>query len=175
VKRWVDGRPVRTLLCPECGRPFQARAWNSRYCGRPCTMKAWRAASMLAGTHGFSGTGHQFRRLTPEVARPPRWAIWQAMRESEWLAQVIRWARRGGWQHYHTYRSNRSPTGFPDLVLLHPRRIQKLVAELKTESGTTTPAQDAWLEAFRLVGVPAYVWRPHDEDEVKQFLLEDRA
>ncbi len=51
--------------------------------------------------------------------------------------------------------------GFPDLLALHPD-LGAFVAELKAEKGTLTPAQAAWLEAFRAVGIRAYLFRPRD-------------
>lgn len=71
-----------------------------------------------------------------------------------------------GWRHYHTYRSKRSPAGFPDVCAIRGNRL--LFAELKREKGKTTPAQDAWLADLRaLPGIEVYVWRP-------RFLLSGR-
>jgi hypothetical protein len=63
-------------------------------------------------------------------------------------------AQRLGWDlAYHTHRSDRSPAGFPDLVLVHPRAARIEFAELKRQSpkAKTSPAQDAWLEGLRAV------------------------
>lgn len=49
--------------------------------------------------------------------------------------------------------------GFPDLVLVHPAG-DLLVAELKSEIGRVTPAQQRFLDAFKSAGVESYVWRP---------------
>ncbi|MDR4533224.1 VRR-NUC domain-containing protein [Glutamicibacter sp. PS] len=62
---------------------------------------------------------------------------------------------------YHTHDSRRSPAGFPDLVLVHPRR-GVIFAELKSERGRVSDAQQAWLEDLRAAGQVAYVWRPMD-------------
>ena len=77
-----------------------------------------------------------------------------------------------GWRHYHTYRSKRSPAGFPDECAVRGDRL--LFAELKRERGKLSPAQLEWradLEAFAdYLGdtgssyrhVAFYVWRPSD-------------
>ncbi|MDE2101499.1 MAG: VRR-NUC domain-containing protein [Patescibacteria group bacterium] len=52
--------------------------------------------------------------------------------------------------------------GFPDLVMVGPRQLA--VAELKGDSAPKKVPEDqvAWLEAFRTIGIPAFVWRPPD-------------
>jgi hypothetical protein len=69
---------------------------------------------------------------------------------------------------YHTYDSRRSNAGFPDLFLL--RGSQKIVAELKRDGGRVTAGQQAWLAAFELAGIEAWVWRPRDIAEVQAVL-----
>lgn len=91
--------------------------------------------------------------------------------EAVWQAQIKTWAERGGWHFFHItncehYRRNKA--GFPDCVLI--RGTVLMVAELKKESGKTTPEQEAWLAAFRLAGIQAFVWRPSDADEVERLL-----
>jgi hypothetical protein len=102
---------------------------------------------------------------------PLRW------REKEFQKHVLALAAQHGWTHrYHTYFSDRSESGFPDLYMIRPATGQALVAELKTMRGRLSPAQEAWFEAFRahqavvdasaaaeprktpLFGV--YLWRP---------------
>jgi hypothetical protein len=87
--------------------------------------------------------------------------------EKEWQAQVIQLATMWGWKHYFTYRSKRSPTGFPDLTLARDRVIW---AELKAGRGRPTPAQLEWLEALEAAGGEVYLWRPSDLDEVGRVL-----
>ena len=60
--------------------------------------------------------------------------------------------------------------GFPDTLLIHPRRGQIVVAELKVGKNRASLAQDAWLDAFRAAGVPAYLWRPEDWPEIEAVL-----
>lgn len=87
-------------------------------------------------------------------------------------------APRLGWSlGYHTHRSDRSPAGFPDLVLVHPPAGRLIFAELKRQKRSkTSPAQVEWLEGLEQVRyaagdyeqVPAfepvrvYLWRPLD-------------
>lgn len=81
------------------------------------------------------------------------------MTEKEWQAQVVGLATTLGWQRYHTYRSTKSPGGFPDEVLVRERI---LFVELKTETGKLSPLQLHWLEKLRKAGGEVYVWRPRD-------------
>lgn len=81
---------------------------------------------------------------------------------------VIDLARRTGWKVAHTppvstERGWRTAVaadgkGFPDLLLVRDRII---VAEIKG-SDRLSPEQREWLSAFRLAGVPAYVWTPKE-------------
>jgi hypothetical protein len=65
-----------------------------------------------------------------------------------------------GLLRYHTFNSRKSPSGFPDLVLVGPRGV--LFRELKRQSEKPTPAQEDWLRALREAGQDADVWRPAD-------------
>ncbi len=84
--------------------------------------------------------------------------------EADWLAWVRQLARLNGWTSYHTHDSRRSDAGFPDLVLVRPPEL--VIAELKTEGGRVTVAQDCWLAALQACGIEAQVWRPSDADAV---------
>ena len=77
--------------------------------------------------------------------------------EKEWQAQVIELAQTLGWKHYFTYRSKRSPAGWPDLQLVRER---VLFLELKTEAGKLSHPQRQWLRALTTAGAEAYVCRP---------------
>lgn len=88
-----------------------------------------------------------------------------ALTEAVWQSAVRRIAKDAGYTFaYHTYRSTRSPSGFPDLILCHkdPGHVCYAV-ELKTDVGQVTPAQQAWLTALAgCTGVVAEIWRPSD-------------
>ena len=79
--------------------------------------------------------------------------------EKQFQSLVLELAATFGFRWYHTYRSRKSPTGFPDLVLVRDRVI---FAELKSDTGKPTKDQQAWLDALTLAGAEAYLWRPDD-------------
>ncbi len=87
---------------------------------------------------------------------------YRAISEKEFLQQVIDLAHLTGWLCYHTHDSRRSCKGFPDLILV--RGTQLLAAELKSEKGRLSPAQQQWLDALSAAGVEVAVWRPSDLD-----------
>ena len=89
--------------------------------------------------------------------------------EKQWLAQVAEIAGLCRWTTYHGWVSVHSPAGWPDLVLCRPPRL--LFAELKSERGKTTPAQDHWLGLLgQCPGIEVFVWRPSDLDDVVRVL-----
>ena len=105
------------------------------------------------------------------------------MTEKELDAAIAKLCRLYGWRRYHTYRSKRSPAGFPDLVLVKPPRL--IFAELKSDDGKVSAEQAEWaldLEAVseacreRMIAghppsnVEAFVWRPRDLDAIARIL-----
>jgi hypothetical protein len=100
--------------------------------------------------------------LTPPA--PP------AVSEKAFMAAVVRLAREAGFLCYHTFDSRRSPSGFMDLVLA--RAGSPLYAvEVKTDVGTCTKAQEAWLAALAgSTGVETGVWRPSMWSEIVEQL-----
>lgn len=97
------------------------------------------------------------------------------MTEKAFQAEVMRLAHANGFKAYHTHDSRRSPSGFPDVVLAKPGRAV-IYAELKTETGATSAAQDGWLAALRgALGTRVFVWRPRDLPMIERILRgEDR-
>lgn len=93
-----------------------------------------------------------------------------AITEAEWQAQVLELAHRLGWLAYHTYRSDRSAPGFPDLVMVRAPRV--VFAELKSEKGKPSVDQLVWLGSLWACGdkVEAYIWKPSDLDAVAKVL-----
>lgn len=73
----------------------------------------------------------------------------RTMTERQLEATVAAMARARGWRRYHTHRSDRSPAGFPDDVLVRDGRL--LFLELKTEGGKLAPAQEEWLRDLAAV------------------------
>jgi hypothetical protein len=90
--------------------------------------------------------------------------------EKAFQTQVVQLARLCGFETYHTFDSRRSDRGFPDLVLLNPKRGRLVFAELKVARGKTTPEQDVWLANLRAAGQEVYLWRPADWDEIQVVL-----
>lgn len=91
------------------------------------------------------------------------------MTEKQWEANVIQLATTLGWRHYHTHDSRRSPEGFPDLVLAHPRK-GILYRELKVGDNKPTVAQVEWLLLLAAAGGDVDVWYPKDIDRVRKEL-----
>jgi hypothetical protein len=87
--------------------------------------------------------------------------------ERDFMATVRDAAAVTGWLAYHTYRSRRSPSGFPDLVLVRDR---VLFAELKGPRTHVTRDQQHWLDALRAAGAEVYLWRPDDWDVIQAVL-----
>lgn len=93
--------------------------------------------------------------------------------EHDWQTIVVAIARINGWSTYHPPENRpgmrgtiQSVTaGWPDLAFV--REGEFMVAELKRETGKTSPEQDEWLRLLRSAGVECYVWRPSDEAEVR--------
>src|SRR5579859_7043562 len=80
----------------------------------------------------------------------------EAMRECD-LDELVRCiARDLGLKRYHTWNSQKSERGFPDLVIAGKNGI--LFRELKMEAKKPTPAQSAWLAALREAGGNTGVW-----------------
>ena len=81
------------------------------------------------------------------------------MTETELRENIRDAAKKLGYGFYFSWTSLHSPKGFPDIVLCRPPRL--ILAELKTDSGKTSPEQDEWLEALAgCPGVEVFLWRP---------------
>ena len=91
------------------------------------------------------------------------------MTERDLTRQVAELAALFGWRRYHAWLSKHSQAGFPDETLVRGERL--VFAELKSESGTLTPAQGEWLEALAAVRrVETYLWRPDDLEDATRVL-----
>lgn len=96
--------------------------------------------------------------------------------EKQWTGQVAELARSLGWKRYHTFRSERSPAGFPDEVFCRDRVV---FAELKREltgrksddrARQPSPLQVEWLDSLARAGCEVYLWRPSDLEELGRIL-----
>ena len=101
--------------------------------------------------------------------------------EAEFQKTVTQFAMLSGWMIYHTHRSDRSESGFPDLVLVKSPRV--VFAELKRDGRKLTKGrlnrsktrwltgQDEWAAALRgCPGVEYYTWWPTDWDQIERVL-----
>ena len=71
--------------------------------------------------------------------------------------QVRKAALITGWLYYHTFNAYRSPEGFPDCVLIHPKKKRLIIGELKSETGEPSAKQNVWLSAWAEIPC-AEVW-----------------
>jgi VRR-NUC domain len=88
--------------------------------------------------------------------------------EARFQRQIIDYAELMGWRCYFTYRSNHSPVGFPDLVLV--RRPRVVWIEVKTERGRLSDAQRAWINELADCGQEVHVVRPSQWRVVEELL-----
>ncbi len=86
-------------------------------------------------------------------------------KEKEWQKRVEDVLRQYGWLVFHTLRSKGSTPGYPDICAVKGERL--LYAELKTEKGRLSEAQNEWMDALaRVPCAEVYIWRPSQFDEV---------
>lgn len=92
------------------------------------------------------------------------------MSERDWQKRVMDTAMLHGWRVNHAlpartlkgwHTATQGHAGLPDLTLA--RKGQLILAELKTDIGRPTPAQQAWLDE---VGEHGRLWRPRDWNAV---------
>ena len=120
-------------------------------------------------TRPRAGAHRQPRALPPEL-------------EADLQGRLVQTARLCGWLWYHTRRSNKSPEGFPDLVLVRDgvllalelkRGLPEVAAMARTDSGR---AQLDWIAAMQQVpGCRAAVVSPENEALAMSWILERRT
>lgn len=89
------------------------------------------------------------------------------MTEKAFQVIVVELATTFGYRIFHTFDSRRSAPGFPDLVLVRDRVIW---AELKSDTGQVSAAQQKWLDALQLAGQEVHLWRPKDLQDIAHVL-----
>ena len=99
------------------------------------------------------------------------------MKEEQFQRQVVTLASLYNWRFFHpaagfarghwATQYLASGPGFPDLVLVGDGVI---FAELKSEHGKLSFAQEGWGEALTKAGAEYYVWRPHDLEAIAERL-----
>mgnify|MGYP001597650036 FL=1 len=96
--------------------------------------------------------------------------------EKVFQGMVQEMAGRFGWTfQYHTFNSQRSEEGFPDLVLVNQRQARILYAECKALKKNRTPKkaspeQQDWLDALEYCGAEVRVWTELDWPEIEATL-----
>ena len=90
------------------------------------------------------------------------------MNEAQFTNQVRDLAILLNWRFYHTWKSIHSAAGYPDVTLCRGSRL--IFAELKTDIGKVTKAQQDWLDALKATGIEVYCWRPRDFDGIVETL-----
>lgn len=83
--------------------------------------------------------------------------------EKAFQADVVKLARRHGWEVFHMTNALKSQPGWPDLVLWRDR---VLFRELKTERGVLSGSQEETLAGLKAAGADACVWRPADWPQI---------
>lgn len=81
----------------------------------------------------------------------------EGVKEKQFQAHLIQFAKIRGWKVYHTFDSRRCEPGFPDLLLC---RDKVLYRELKSEKGRLTKPQKEWGDVLLEAGADYQVWRP---------------
>ncbi len=90
--------------------------------------------------------------------------------EKELREQIRDLCKVLGYHFYFTWTSLHSPRGFPDLVLANPEKRRVIFAELKSDKGKLSPAQEEWLKTLADCGQECYIWRPADFEEITRIL-----
>ena len=81
--------------------------------------------------------------------------------EAAFQNHIIALAKALGWKRiYHTFNSQRSGAGFPDLVMVNVKQRRTAFVELKVGRNKPTAAQKEWLRDLQATGQEAYLWHP---------------
>ena len=98
--------------------------------------------------------------------------ISDALSERDFQERVLHYARLNGWLCYHTFDSRKSTPGYPDLTLVRPGEL--VFAELKTEKGRVSQAQQGWIDLLDTTEAQAYIWKPSDWPVIEEVLRRRR-
>lgn len=107
-----------------------------------------------AGKRTGARAGTAFERPLDDKPAYPGLAL---PRESVWSAKSSAHAKSKNVLCYHTYNSERSPSGFPDKVFVGHRGIM-FREEKVSDTGTVSDAQTEWILALRAIGIDADIW-----------------
>jgi len=95
---------------------------------------------------------------------PPE-KVWQ--NNVRTIALSLGWGRGAGF-FYHALHSKGSWAGWPDICMSDGTNL--IYAELKSNKGKLTQAQEDILDILSLHHDHVYLWRPGDRDEVYEIL-----
>lgn len=92
------------------------------------------------------------------------------MTEKALTQAVVQLAQALGWTVFRTWLSLHSPSGEPDLRMVHPIKKRVVWAELKTEKGKLTLNQQDAIATLTQAGAEVYVWRPSSWAHIEKVL-----
>ena len=109
------------------------------------------------------------------------------MSERDFQRSVMELAELSGWETLHcrtsmqqgrylTATTGTMAKGWPDLVLVHPKKRRLIFAELKSAKGRLSPDQENVLGTLLMVrsrpgsNVEVHIWRPKDWPEIEATL-----
>jgi hypothetical protein len=95
--------------------------------------------------------------------------------EKDLRENVIEMARWLQWLVYFTHRSDHSPAGFPDLVLLGPRATILYIELKRDDRARLRPEQQLWSEKLLAAGQDwrLWTWTSWTSGEIERTLKED--
>ena len=84
--------------------------------------------------------------------------------------EIIKLAQRHGWMYFYNLKPQyQRGKGFPDLVLIRPRRL--IFAEVKARRGQLSPHQRTWITWLKMLPcVEVYTWKPRDWATIERTL-----
>lgn len=108
-----------------------------------------------------------------------RRVVAQNIDEKTFQALVIESAQWFGWRVFHPMTMQNmagkfmtafiGDSGFPDLVLVHPKR-GVIFAELKTHKGRLSNGQQLWRADLEAAGAEYHLWKPDDFHAIEKRL-----
>ncbi len=134
----------------------------------------------LARANRKANQANPLPRLAEAIAQKKERKHEKRESEGDFLSWVIDYAHLKGWlaAHFRPAKTEagwrtavQGDAGFLDLVLA--RNGVVIIAELKSEIGTLSPPQEAWLAALQGDGESTalwFVWRPSDREQIERIL-----
>lgn len=129
--------------------------------------------SAIAARQGAPFRARRHQAVSIRSGEELRLRLAQRETEADFQAWVLRQAALFGWAVFSMHDSRKqhwgTAVGWPDLVLV--RDGQFIAAELKSERGKLTAAQEIWLALLDQVpGILTRVWRPSNRPAIVHLL-----